>query len=65
MILAWQESLPGRRFSSPQGDVSHALFFDLNQSLEMRKFFFKKTCRKALTLSAIFIKFPPRCRSKG
>jgi len=28
MGLAWQESLPGRRFSSQQGGVPRALFFD-------------------------------------
>jgi len=28
MGLAWQEGLPGRRFSSPQGGVVRALFFD-------------------------------------
>jgi hypothetical protein len=28
MILAWQENLPGRRFSSPQGGVPRVFFFD-------------------------------------
>jgi len=28
MILAWQESLPGSRFSSPQGGVPRVFFFD-------------------------------------
>jgi len=28
MGLAWQESQPVRRFSSPQGGVARALFFD-------------------------------------
>jgi hypothetical protein len=28
MGLAWQEGLPGRRFSSPQGGVVRALLFD-------------------------------------